>query len=267
VIAQLLVDAIQSLPAFRGRTRLLSVIAALSGGVFVRSTYGPYLFARLQDFTNWAAVNGAYDERILQTIRTLNEGDAFIDVGANIGIWSLVAAKRVGANGMVFAFEPQTPLLAELLRNAQRNNCQNIFACNIGVGEKTGAFALVGGGPHHSGITYIDTAQVGSSLLVNPSEGMPFVEKLVSGRRTLVKVDVEGGELSALRGLQRLLQCDAVFAVIVEIDSFHLARFNHTLDDVYEYMASLSFVPQLGSRQDVAGDVHYDEVFVRERML
>jgi FkbM family methyltransferase len=66
--------------------------------------------------------------------RMLSAGDCFIDVGANIGLWTLSAASAVGANGRVFSFEPNPSTFAKLERNVARNDMQkrtSLYPCAV----------------------------------------------------------------------------------------------------------------------------------------
>ena len=73
-------------------------------------------------------VNGTYEPELLKEIKTsLNIGSNFIDGGANIGFFSLVASKIVGPSGVIISFEP-TPLTSSYLKkNIKINNINNIF--------------------------------------------------------------------------------------------------------------------------------------------
>jgi FkbM family methyltransferase len=65
----------------------------------------------------------------------LEPGDTFIDVGANIGLVSLHAARCVEPNGRVIAFEPQKPCYTRLVQTIRMNNITSIEAHNLGLAE------------------------------------------------------------------------------------------------------------------------------------
>jgi FkbM family methyltransferase len=73
---------------------------------------------------------------ILDVYRTdlLIEGDIVLDLGATTGDFSIIASKKIGKNGKVIALEPNIEDYKILKHNAERNNCQNLIALNLGIG-------------------------------------------------------------------------------------------------------------------------------------
>ena len=69
-------------------------------------------------------------------LKFIKEGDTVFDVGANIGCFSVPFAKKVGSNGKVFAFEPQTFINKLLKKNIQENNLNNVKVISEGLGVK-----------------------------------------------------------------------------------------------------------------------------------
>ena len=70
--------------------------------------------------------------------RNLKRGDIFIDIGANIGLFSIAAAYKVGESGKVFSFEPTYQTFNQLIENIDLNNLKNVFAFNYAVSDKDG---------------------------------------------------------------------------------------------------------------------------------
>ncbi len=132
--------------------------------------------------------------------RILKTGDTFIDVGANIGYDSLLAADAVGPSGRVVAIEASPRIIPMLHENLRLNRFTNIRAVNEAVAEKPGLLQLYGG----------DEKNVGSTSPL-PRPGL-VPEELVQARpldqilgaderraARLIKIDIEGGELPVLR--------------------------------------------------------------------
>lgn len=74
--------------------------------------------------------------------QSLQPGDTIIDVGANIGCFSLLAAQRVGPTGRVIALEPEAATFAQLQRNIALNGAANVVARRVAIGEHVGPVAL-----------------------------------------------------------------------------------------------------------------------------
>ena len=66
----------------------------------------------------------------------LKEGDIFLDIGANVGLFSLYAAKKVGSTGSVIAFEPAYDTYNRLLENCELNKLSNVRPFKLGLSKK-----------------------------------------------------------------------------------------------------------------------------------
>jgi len=131
-------------------------------------------------------------------------GMAAVDIGANIGYYSLLLAQCVGNNGKVWAFEPDPDNYFTLKNNIELNHLHNIKAVNKAIGEKLGKTKL-----------YISPAHKGDHRIYQPqNDHREFImvdvvsldEILVSSKRIdLIKIDVQGAEGMVLAGMKSLL--------------------------------------------------------------
>ncbi len=155
------------------------------------------------------ARTGAYEPEVSSTVRRhLPPGGTFVDVGANMGWFSLLAAGAVGPGGHVLAVEPN-PANVELLRSSARDNgFANIEAHCVALADEPGTVALETDGSNGRVIP-IDgppPAPVRASFVVAALPLDDLVERAGLDRVDLVKIDVEGAEPLALRGARRALQ-------------------------------------------------------------
>ena len=99
------------------------------------------------------AVSGVYEPALLLALRRLlRPGSIFLDAGANMGLMSLFAARQVGPNGLVLAFEPSPRDAARLDENIALNRLsKNICVARLALGNATGQLALRIAEPQHSG--------------------------------------------------------------------------------------------------------------------
>jgi len=136
----------------------------------------------------------------------LRSGGTFLDIGANIGYDTLLAASCVGPGGHVIAIEASPPIFALLKTNLQRNRCRNVTALNAAVNDTEGKIALYEGPSRNIGMT-TTMAERGFSHLTDV-DGAPL-EKLLDPqllkRVTLIKIDVEGVETRILSHLLNTL--------------------------------------------------------------
>jgi FkbM family methyltransferase len=150
---------------------------------------------------------GEYERSELKTLdKFLNKDSIFIDVGANIGLYTLCASKLIGENGKVFCFEPYSENFNSLTNNIAINNLLNVQAEKLAVGEKEGSIKL-----------YYDTREKNLGMVSSNYIEDSFSEevKMVSldsylqnkpfDRIDFIKIDIEGSEYSALLGMQNIL--------------------------------------------------------------
>jgi FkbM family methyltransferase len=142
-------------------------------------------------------------------------GDTFYDIGANIGVFTLIAAQHTGAQGKVFAFEPHSATFARLLDNIAMNNLQQVVvACNFALNDKDGFFPF----NYSSCEAGTSDSQLSSVLGFSGVEYQPEISELKyavsidsligSGEFAAphhIKIDVDGNELPILRGMNKLL--------------------------------------------------------------
>jgi FkbM family methyltransferase len=150
------------------------------------------------------------ETRLVQAL--LGPGMTFVDIGANIGYYTLVAARVVGEMGLVHCFEPNRPMRLRLEENVQRNAFRNVVVHPEAVARFTGQVEFFA--------STWDANQGISSLLPGSGRGemqqVPsisyddFVAGLGTRRVDLIKMDIEGAELLAIEGgRQALARADA----------------------------------------------------------
>ena len=137
--------------------------------------------------------------------RELRPGDTVIDVGANVGHVALPAAALVKPTGQVLAFEPN-PELAEIVAASAARQGLPLRMHSYGLGDQPGSFTLRMEPGHAGGATLRDKpdSSMTRALQCRIEVGDLTVGKLTG--RVLLKVDVEGFELSVLRGLARTME-------------------------------------------------------------
>ena len=143
----------------------------------------------------------------------LKPGDLFVDIGANIGWFALLAARLVGPGGKVFAFEPRATTFAYLERSIRENGFEHVVAYNCALGEAPGTLKIAWApDAGNDGGTWL-LAQPGLDEDLR-RQGHAFQETAVrtldevlgEQKVDLIKLDIEGAELLALRGARALIE-------------------------------------------------------------
>ena len=198
-------------------SRLLKLLTSEQEIVVTTLRCGPKIVIDVSDYCArpiyyW----GDYDPRITELcVSKLGPGDVMLDVGANCGEIALVAASRVGATGMVHAFEPNASAASFLRRSVEANRFQNLHVHEVALGTSDGVSELSapmgnsGAGSLISAehATYADLiADRRVSLgTVQVREAGKFLRSLNLPSLAVVKIDVEGMESVVIEGLQDCL--------------------------------------------------------------
>lgn len=149
---------------------------------------------------------GSYALVLVQAMkRFLKPGDTFIDVGANIGYLSAIAAGIVGPRGEVHCFEPVPDYFARLRRLAQLNPAYSISPNPCGLGEVAGQqtiYVTREAGQSTFVPSYKREPDIVATLAVPVVRLDSYLEARTIGKIALIKIDAEGFELPILKGLQ-----------------------------------------------------------------
>jgi FkbM family methyltransferase len=129
--------------------------------------------------------------------RTVKSGDVVYDLGANVGFYTLLAAKLAGPTGHVVAFEPVPRNLGYLRRHLALNECENVTVVPAAVSDRSGTSRFRDGPEHTVGsLTTSDGYEVNVVTLDAFDGPLPRI----------IKIDVEGAEGDVLRGASRVLR-------------------------------------------------------------
>jgi FkbM family methyltransferase len=185
-------------------------VAASPGGGRVRLRYREVVgFLRL--------FQGSFEDAEVKTLMdAARSGRVAIDIGANVGIFTIPLARAVGTDGAVWAFEPLPENVDRLRANVRDNELTNVRVVAAAASDTDGAlsFQVAGDSAYGSTREVFSDWRTGRSLTVPgvrlDSEwracGMPHV--------SVIKIDVEGAELAALRGAQAVIRrCRPVLLV------------------------------------------------------
>jgi FkbM family methyltransferase len=178
----------------------------------------------------------------------LMPGMVVLDIGANVGAYSLFMSKRISPGGQCHAFEANPRLTPYLLANKENNGLSNLILNPVAVGESRGSTSFVQDA-WNLGKAHVGDRE-GSVELVNIDD---YLMETGTQRVDFIKVDIEGYELAALRGASRTLGANTDVVLLVEVVQEHMSRYGFSVADVFRYLNGLGFQPQsLGPQGFVA---------------
>lgn len=149
----------------------------------------------------------------------LAPGDAFVDVGANVGYFTLLGARAVGPRGSVVAIEASPSIFEALLANLARNRAANARAVNMVAAREPGTRTVYGGPASHVGLSTVNPEA--GWLRESDTQAAPVPEIVGEAawrRARIVKIDVEGAEDEVALGIAPALGLTRPdFELVVEI--------------------------------------------------
>ena len=208
----------------------------LPSGILLRLN----LYDHIQKQLFW---HGAYEfEEMNLLIKFLNKGDSFIDIGANIGYFSLHAAQVVEQSGTVWSFEPASLIFKQLQQHIEMNKFINIKPVQKGVSDKNLKSVLYLSSNENFGSTGLQPGDEFSGETENISlvKIDDFAIEQNMKNISAVKIDVEGHETQVLRGMQQILN-EYKPALLIEIIASQLLLHNNAVEDIYEQLYALGY--------------------------
>lgn len=186
------------------------------------------------------ALSGQYEPHIAATVRGLvKEGWVAYDIGANVGFHSMLMSRLVGANGRVFAFEPNSENCRLILLAAEHNGAANVTLLPIALSDTRGwAYFSCHIGSNGGFVSEQFVTSRGHGTVIPTFT----LDELSLPAPDLIKIDVEGAEYKALKGAERtLVKCRP--AIICEFSVEMTRRVSEV-----EPMDFLSWIAGLGYR-------------------
>ena len=161
-------------------------------------------------------VHGVYEKGTTRLFKQLvKDGSVVVDAGANIGYFTLLAARLVGKTGRVFAFEPALSNYDLLVKNIEENRYETVTPVKKAVSNKTGVTELFLDGLNMGSNTIYCPGKFGKSVPVDTVTLDEFFKDRESPI-DLIKMDIEGAEMAALEGMANIIKKNDNLRIITE---------------------------------------------------
>jgi FkbM family methyltransferase len=200
--------------------------------------------------TNWERIDLALAAAFIQP------GMNVVDIGANVGLYSVLAQRLAGPQGTVWAFEPSAESFARLSENLDLNAATSVRAFKMALADQHGgslvmrrdagfrdgdryavhatpAIVDAAGTQRHEGDEECVPAATLDEFFLSDGQRLPTVD--------FIKLDVEGGELAVLRGAQRLLKSSPRIVIMFECVADTCQRAGHQQDEVFGLLQGMGF--------------------------
>lgn len=212
----------------------------------VEARFGSRLAVDTQDLVQrYLYLFGVWEPHMTNWLqRRLRPGDGFIDVGANIGYYSVLASGLVGDTGQVVTVEASPVFHERLLQQARLNECRNIRAINAGVSDSEKTLTFILASSHNMGansiVPYDGPAESTFEIEARPLAELLTPDEVANAR--VIKIDVEGSEGGVIRGMEPILgrlRSDA--EITVEITPDRMAQLGDSADELFATMREHGF--------------------------
>lgn len=172
--------------------------------------------------------------------KTIRPGMRILDVGSNIGLYSITMARLAGPEGRVTSFEPDPDLFTVFRRNCELNGIVNLTAHQLALGSARARLLLhkmiINSGDNHLGVSrHALFREAIVTEVVSLDEHLPDLPV------DFVKIDVQGWELEALRGMRRILTVNRGVKIYFEFMPQSCQRAGSSYMDLLDFLHGLDF--------------------------
>jgi len=204
---------------------------------------GHKMFLDPNDSLNFS-IDGIWEETLTNYVKKIiKEGDVVLDIGANMGYFTLIFAKLVGDKGKVFAFEPEPNNFSLLKKNVEVNGYTNVILENKGLSHEnkiTKLYLSKGNVGQHriykSKYTGEDFVLIKTTSIDNYFQKDPISEKI-----SFIKMDVEGSEYGVLKGMKSLLDKNKPITIMLEFIPTCIREFGTNPKDLLNFLVEQHF--------------------------
>ena len=179
-----------------------------------------------------------FDEMVF-VLHVLRSGDRFADVGANIGAYTILAAKNTGAN--VIAIEPVPTTFHHLKCNVFLNDVSHLVnLCQAGVGNESSRRNFTSS---RDSVNHVIVDSEKSSVTDFIEIQVTTLDELCSNNDPVImKIDIEGFEWPALMGAEKMLRSGSLKGIIIELNGSGM-RYGYDDGEIHKKLLSHSFLP------------------------
>jgi FkbM family methyltransferase len=219
------------LPRFKGKYRLARLILGNSldvKNIWIKAFNNyQYLVPNFQEPVGFALlIDGIYEPDCIEfMLQKLPKNAVFLDIGANIGVFTITAAKSLNQNGRVIAVEASPKMFPFLQQNIEANGLNNVKTLELAVTEQDNATVLFYEAPMDKfGMGSISPQFHTSPIQVKTKTIDSIIKDEQIDKVDFIKVDVEGYESSVFKGAEKLLTSPNAPIILFEFCDWAEAR-------------------------------------------
>lgn len=242
---KLLSDLLRPL-SFKGKARVLHKLCPKEGEEDA-NVFGYRISLDRRDYIQRSIYLGTFEPYESSQVKSyLKEGMTFVDVGANVGYYTLMAASLVGRHGRVLAFEPSPYAFSRLEETIARNNLRQVRAIPAGLSDTNGESRLfVSAGKANHTPSMVPNAG-GQAVAVPVRRLDDYLSQHGVDHVDFMKIDVEGFEPNVIRGAGKYIERGKIHAILCEFNADWLSANKSSAEALYELLTDSGFKPADG---------------------
>lgn len=173
--------------------------------------------------------------------KEIKKGNVVLDIGANIGYYTLIFAKLVGEEGRVYAFEPDPTNFALLKKNVEINGYKNVVLVQKAVSNNSGRIKLYLSKNNMGDHRIYDSGEDGRQHIEIEAIRLDDYFEHFEGRIDFIKMDIQGAEGGAIQGMYNLLNKNNNVKIVTEFWPIGLKRFGTDPEEFLRLLIKLGF--------------------------
>ena len=227
----------------RIRTNLKSFIARNTelinnlGSKKIKLAHAGRMELQTSDYIDhWLYTGGDFEPHVVRLfLKLLKKGNNVLDIGANIGYFSLIASRLVGPSGKIYSFEPTPFTFNKFNKNITLNSYANIRVYKKAVSDKSGnaSFKIPTGTVKNSGRASLRDIEENNSTVEVKTITLDSILNEIEPIH-LIKMDIEGAEAMALKGMINLIKRDQPI-FIMELSDYYLKQLGESASYVLDF--------------------------------
>jgi len=205
--------------------------------------YGPFKMEGKFAFSDFASWGNKHNRGFASCIEACREAECVFDIGAHIGLVTMPMSRAIGLKGKVYAFEPSAPNRQTLEHHINLNNINNVVVINSLVGSKNQDNVTFYESPAISGMNTCAPIKHRSQYIERYHNQISLDEFCSIHRLepSIIKIDVEGFELSVIEGARRLLTTSLPI-IFLSIHPQHLVSLGKSSEELRNLIAEMDYV-------------------------
>lgn len=202
---------------------------------------GQKLFLDKEDSLMLSIKNNDHELTEIKFLKQIiKNGDTVLDLGANIGVYTLIFAKLVGKSGHVFAFEPDPTNFEILSKNVKENKHENVTLVQKAVSEKNDRIKLFVSKRNHASHRIFDSEEKRNSIEVDVITLDTYFKK-IKNPINFIKMDVEGVEGATLLGASNIIKNSKDLVIMMEYFPKWIRKYGMNPEEILDSLIEKKF--------------------------